>query len=267
MDAVRLRDDLRAEREALLRAGFLAFAADPRLLDFVLAFGFFLMATVRPSLGRLSRPALDHTIGPLRKGGSPRIVVEPSAGGVSIEIRPLVRTRGARWRLAALAAAVLACALLGGARLARVWEAGLRRGTFEDLPLEILLPVSLAVGLSTPLALLGLAALAFAEERIDITPDSVRIRTTAFERTQVRVIARGELTAWQETYRPLPPWWTWAFRRLAARAGGSLVPLAGAAGHSEKRAIGLTLARATGVPLIGTAGREVAREEAVKIPR
>ncbi len=193
--------------------------------------------------------------------------MEPSAGGIAIEIRPLVRTRAARWRLAVLAAAVLAAALLGGARLARVWETGLRRGAFEDLPLEILVPLSLAVGLSTPLALLGLAALAFAEERIDVTPESVEIRTTAFERTRVRVIARSELTAWQETYRPLRPWWTWAFRRLAARAGGRLVAVAGAAGHAEKRAIGLTLARATGTPLLGAAGRPVEAERTAKIHR
>jgi hypothetical protein len=201
----------------------------------------------------------------LSKGGSPRIVVEPSAGGISIEIRPLARTRAARWRLAALAAVVLAAALLGGARLARVWETGLRRGTFDDLPLEILLPVSLAVGLSTPFALLGLAALAFAEERIDVTPENVEIRTTAFERTRVRVIPRRELSGWQETYRPLPPWWTWAFRRLAARSGSRLVPVAGAAGHSEKREIGLALARATATPLFATSGRTVEPARPAKI--
>ncbi|MGH9369415.1 MAG: hypothetical protein ACRD3M_17310 [Thermoanaerobaculia bacterium] len=202
----------------------------------------------------------------MSKGGSPRIVVQPSAGGVSIEIRPLVRTRAARWRLGVAGAGILAAALVGGARLARVWETGLRRGAFEELPLEILVPLTLAVGVSTPFALLGLAALAFAEERIEVTPDSIEIRTTAFERTRVRIIPRRQLTAWRETYRPLPPWWTWAFRRLAARADGRLVPVAGAAGHAEKRAIGLTLARATGTPLVGTAGRPVEAEGTVKIP-
>jgi hypothetical protein len=146
-----------------------------------------------------------------------------------------------------------------------VWETGLRRGTFDDLPLEILLPVSLAVGLSTPFALLGLAALAFAEERIDVTPENVEIRTTAFERTRVRVIPRRELSGWQETYRPLPPWWTWAFRRLAARSGSRLVPVAGAAGHSEKREIGLALARATATPLFATSGRTVEPARPAKI--
>ena len=194
-------------------------------------------------------------------------MVRAEPNGVSIEIRPLVRTRLGRWRLGLAGAGILAAALYGGGRLARVWDAGLRRGSFDDLPLAILVPVTLAVGLSTPFALLGLAALAFAEERIDVSLDSVTIRTTAFERTRIREIPRRDLTAWVETYRPLSPWWTWAFRRLAARAGGRLHPVAGAAGHAEKRAIGLCLARATGTPLVAPSGRPVEAEGTVKIPR
>lgn len=177
-----------------------------------------------------------------------------------------MRTRGARWRLGLAGAGILAAAFYGGARLARVWEAGLKKGSFQDLPLAILVPVTLAVGVSTPFALLGLAALAFAEERIDVTRDAVAIRTTAFERTRVQVIPRTRLVAWVETYRPLPPWWTWAFRRLAARAGGRLVPVAGAAGQTEKRVIGLCLARATGSPLLATSGRPVEDPGTAKIP-
>lgn len=194
-------------------------------------------------------------------------MVRPEPDGVSIEIQPLVRTRLGRWRLGLAGAGILAAALYGGSRLVRVWDAGLRRGSFDDLPLAILVPVTLAVGLSTPFALLGLAALAFAEERIDVSAESVAIRTTAFERTRVRVIRRQDLTAWVETYRPLPPWWTWAFRRLAARAGGRLHAVAGAAGHTEKRAIGLRLARATGTPLLATSGRPVETQGTAKIPR
>jgi hypothetical protein len=201
----------------------------------------------------------------LSKAGSPRVLVGREAAGVSIEIRPLVRSRAARWRLGLAAAGILAAALYGGGRLARVWETGLRRGAFEELPLTILLPMTFAVGVSTPLALLGLAALAFAEERIDVTPETVSIRTTAFERTRVHVIRRQDLEAWVETYRPLPPWWTWAFRRLAARAAGRLVPVAGAAGHAEKRAIAVQLARATGAPLLATSGRPIETEGTAKI--
>ena len=202
----------------------------------------------------------------MSRTASPRIVIRPEAGGgVSIEIRPLVRSRAARWRLGLAGAAVLAAALYGGSRLSRVWETGLRRGAFDDLPLALLVPVTLAVGVSTPLALLGLAALAFAEERIDVTAESVAIRTTAFERTRVRLIRRQDLAAWVETYRPLAPWWTWAFRRLAARAAGRLYPVAGAAGPAEKREIGLRLAQATGTPLLTVSGRPVAPEGTAKI--
>jgi len=198
---------------------------------------------------------LDHTI---RKLSKSRVVIRPAPGGLSIEILPLVRTRTARWRLGLLAAAVVAAALLGGQRIARVWETGLRRGAFDDLSLGLLVPLTLAVGVSTPLALVGLAALAFAEERIDVTPQDVVLRSTGLEKTRVRVIPRGDLAAWVETYRPLAPWWTWAVRRLAARSGDRLIPVAGAAGPVEKRAIALELARATGVPLIDAAGRSVA---------
>ena len=209
----------------------------------------------------------NHTIATLNSAASPRVVIRPAAGGVAVEIRPLVRTRGARWRLGLAGAAILAAALFGGARLARVWEAGLKKGSFQDLPLSTLVPVTLAVGVSTPFALLGLVALAFAEEQIEVTQDSIAIRSTAFERTRVRIIPRREVSAWVETYRPLPPWWTWAVRRLAARAGGRLVPLAGAAGQREKREIGLCLARATGLPLLAASGRPIEGPETAKILR
>jgi hypothetical protein len=259
---------LRAAFRTLLRTGFLpAFFTAARWTLFVaLLLACFVLATT-PSLGRLEAAEPDHTIASLSKGASPRVVVQPSAGGISIEIRPLVRTRAARWRIGFLAAAVLAAALTGGARLARVWETSLRRGAFEELPAAALLAMTLAVGVSTPLALAGLAALAFAEERIEVTAEQVSILSTAFERTRVEVIPREDLDAWVETYRPLPPWWTWAFRRLAARAGPRLVPIAGAAGHAEKRAIGLALARATGRTLFGVSGRPVTESGAAKIHR
>jgi hypothetical protein len=258
-----------ATRAAFFRAAgrldFPVFFEAARLLPrLALLFAFFL-ATIPPRR-RLLAARPDHTIGTLSKGEPPRIVVEPLAGGISIEIRPLARTRGARWRIGLLAAVVLVLALMGGARLARAWEVSLRRGAFEELPLAVLLPVTLAVGVSTPLALTGLAALAFAEERIDVTHDRVSIRSTAFEKTRVEIIPRRDLIAWVETYRPLPPWWTWAFRRLAARVGTRLVPVAGAAGHGEKRAIGLALSRATGIALIGVSGRPVTAGRPVKIP-
>lgn len=182
-------------------------------------------------------------------------------GGFSIEIRPLVHTRRARIRLAASAVAVLGGALFGGARLAQIWEVSLKTGEFMDLALPILVLLSVAVGISTPLALIGLAALAFTEESVEVGPETITIRTSTFERTRTRRIPRASLECWRETYLPLAPWWTWAVLRLAARAGGRLEPLGGAAGPKEKRCIGRLLARATGKPLVADWGR-VIREKA-----
>lgn len=185
-----------------------------------------------------------------------RVQITPRPSGISIEIHPLVERRKDRIRLAAAAAVLILAAFLGGARLAVAWDAGLRKGDFSDLPLPVLAALSFAVGISTPLALLGLAALAFAEESLEVDQDSIVIRTSAFEKVTVRTISRDDLECWRLTYLPLAPWWTWAVERLAAQAGGRLTPLAGMAGPSEKRRIGRALARATGKPLLRDFGRE-----------
>jgi hypothetical protein len=184
--------------------------------------------------------------------------MSPHAGGLTIEIRPLVRSRAWRRRLLAGAAVVVAAALFGMARLVPLWETSLRRGSFADLPLPLLVFLSVAVGLTTPLTLIGLAALSFAEETLEVTADEVVISTSAFERTRVRRIPLAGLDCWRETWAPLPPWWSWSVTRLAARSGGRLYPIAGGAGPREKRAIGVALARATGRPLVGDFGRVIA---------
>lgn len=182
----------------------------------------------------------------------------PAPGRLTIEIQPLVRSRAWRRRLVAGAVVVAAAALFGMARLVPLWEASLRRSSFSDVPLPLLVFLSLAVGLSTPLTLIGLAALAFAEETIEVTPEEVVISTTAFERTRVLRIPRKALDHWRETWAPLPPWWSWSVTRLAARSGGRLHPIAGGAGPKEKRRIGLALSRATGRPLVADFGRVIA---------
>ncbi len=187
----------------------------------------------------------------------PRVSIAYLPGGVRVEIRPLVRKAGTRRQLLALAAVILLAALFGGARLGTSWEAGLRKGDFSDLPLPVLIALSLSIGVSTPLALLGLSALAFGEETIEVDGEAITIRTTAFERTRAQIVRRGDLECWRQTFWPLPPWWTWSVQRLAARAGGRLHPLAGAASPKEKRAIGLALARATQKPLIADFGRVI----------
>jgi hypothetical protein len=181
----------------------------------------------------------------------------PHPGGLTIEIRPLVRSRAWRRRLVVGAVIVVVAALLGVSRLVPLWETSLRRGNFGELPLPLLVFLSLAVSLSTLLTLIGLAALAFAEETVDVTPDEVVISTSAFEKVRVRRIPLAELECWRETWTPLPPWWSWSVTRLAARSGGRLHPIAGGAGPKEKRRIGLALAQATGRPLLADFGRVI----------
>ena len=159
--------------------------------------------------------------------------------------------------MAVLAGAVGAAALLGCFRLGQAWEAGLRRMDFGDLPLPLLIVLSLTLLVAGPLSLLGLAALAFAEEAIEVDAEAVTVRRTAFEKTRVARIPREELDCWRETYRPLSPWWTWAVKRLAAKSRGRLHPLAAAAGPKEKRRIGEALAVATGLPLVDDFGRRI----------
>ncbi len=184
-----------------------------------------------------------------------RVRISASPGGLRIEILPLARTRAGRVRLAAVSAVVLAAAFYGAAHLGEAWETGLRRGEFADLPLGILVALTVAIAVSTPLAFIGLAALAFSEEIIAVGPETVTIETASFEKTRVRRIRLRDLDSWRETYLPLPPWWTWAAKRLAARVGDSFEPLAGAAGPKDKRLIGIALARATGRPLLNDWGR------------
>ncbi len=185
------------------------------------------------------------------------MVIRAGPAGLRIEIRPLARTGGGRARMAGAAAVVLAAALYGAAHLGQAWEAGLRKGSYDDVPLGILVALTLAVAVATPLAFVGLSALAFAEETIAVSPEAVTIETATFERTRVRRIPLSQLRCWRETYLPLPPWWTWALKRLAARVDGRFEPVAGAAGPGDKRAIARALAAATGKPLVDDWGRTI----------
>ncbi len=183
-----------------------------------------------------------------REGERVQITALPS--GLRVEIGPLVRRRRERLRLLAVAATLVAATVFGGARLVSAWDAGLRKADFSDLPLPALLALSVAVGVSAPFALLGLSALAFAEETIEVGPEEIRIETVVFETVRRKRLLRRDLDCWRETFLPLSPWWTWAVERLAARVDGRLYPLAGMAGPKEKRAIADALSRATAKPIV-----------------
>ena len=160
--------------------------------------------------------------------------------------------------MAILGAAVGAAALLGCYRLGQAWEAGLKRLDFGDLPLPLLVVLSLILLVAAPLSLLGLAALAFAEESIEVGRQRGHREDDGLRAHAGRAhLRRTDLECWRETYWPLPPWWTWAVKRLAARSGGRLHPIAAAAGPKEKRLIGEALAAATGLPLVGDFGRRL----------
>ena len=187
-----------------------------------------------------------------------RVRIEADPDRLTVEIRPFARSARGRAVLAAAAIVVLAASLYGAAHLADAWEKGFRSGRFVELPLPVLIALTLTIVVSTPLAFIGISTLAFAEETIIVEPDTVVITTAAFEKIRVRRIARGQLHSWRETYLPLPPWWTWAVKRLAARVGDRLEPVAGAASPKDKRRIGIILAAATGKPLLDDFGRTIA---------
>jgi hypothetical protein len=250
------RLDFTAGLRAAFRAVFFALTGFRAAFFEVLVAFFFFFTTIESLLKSGVRRDSDHTIGPLSSGKAPRVAIVPRAGGVTVAIPALAADRGWRWRMAVTAAAVATAALLGSLRLGRAWQAAVQRGDFTDLPLPIMVVLTAAL-LSAPAALVGLAALAFAEERIETGPDAVVIRTTVFERTRTRTIPMGDLECWRETLWPLAPWWTWAVTRLAARSRGRLHGFGGAATPGEKRAIGLALAAATGKPLLGDFGRRL----------
>ncbi len=258
-------DFLRGEAAFFNPRTLLRTALFAALVPFFAALRTFVFFATPSSCARLRRKP-DHTIGNLSRrdgardangGRQERVAITPRPDGLLVLIQPLARGRAWRIRMAALGGAVGAAVLLGCFRLGQAWEAGLRRLDFGDLPLPILIVLSLILLVAAPLSLLGLAALAFAEESIEVDAGGVTVRRTAFEKTHVARIALGDLECWRETYWPLSPWWTWAVRRLAARSGGRLHPMAAAAGPREKRRIAEALAEATGRPLIDDFGRRV----------
>jgi hypothetical protein len=205
----------------------------------------------------------DHTIATVSNRDE-RIRIDARPEGLSVEIRPFARTRRGRGWLAAVAVVVLAAALFGAAHLANAWEAGFRAGRFNELPLPVLIALTITVAVSTPLAFVGISALAFAEETISVGREEITITTAAFERVRIRRIRRPDLRGWKETYVPLSPWWTWAVKRLAARLDDGLVPIAGAAGPKDKRRIGIALAQATGLPLSDDFGRPISPSDTMR---
>jgi hypothetical protein len=146
-----------------------------------------------------------------------RIRVRAGGRGVRIEIAPPVSDRSLRRRALLFGSGLAAGGFLALLRLSSEWQL-LARGARGSFPLSLLVLATLAV-LFGPFAVLGLLTLLFAEETIEIGPDSVvqeievfgRVRAVPFpEKSRVRVV----WTRW-----PVTPWWTWTFQRLALASG------------------------------------------------
>ena len=216
-----LRGLLRRFFEALFRASFL------------------LLRHTLPPVGPAPPGDPDHTIGELRdRQGAAASRSRPGRADCRSRSRRSSQDRGWRRRLAAIAA--------GGRRRPRCWapsgsarpgRPGLRRGDFGDLPLPILIFLSLAVLVSAPLALARPRGPRLRRGAIDVDaggrhdPDD-RLREDPRPRVSPPTTSSAGA---RPTGRCAPggPGRSGAWR--PARAG-RLHPVAGAAGPAEKRA-------------------------------
>jgi hypothetical protein len=171
-----------------------------------------------------------------------RIRVRADSRGLRIEIAPPVSDPSLRRRTILFGSALAVGGFLALVRLSTEWQL-LARGARGAFPLGLLLLATLAV-LFGPLAVLGLLTLLFAEETIEVGPGGIvqeisvfgRVRTLAFpERSAVRLV-------W--TRRPVSPWWTWTFQRLALVSGRKRRGVGATLGTGEKERLAAILRRA-----------------------
>ncbi len=161
-----------------------------------------------------------------------RIRMRADSRGVRIEIAPPVSDRSLRRRALLFGSGLGAGGFLALLRLSSEWQV-LARGGRGAFPLGLLILATAAV-LFGPFAVFGLLTLLFAEETIEIGPESLvqeievfgKVRTTPFpDKRQVRLV----WTRW-----PVAPWWTWTFQRLALRSAGKRQGVGATLGTSDK---------------------------------
>ena len=162
--------------------------------------------------------------------------------GVRIDIAPPVSSAPLRRRLAAAGAALAAGTVLGAIRIGGEWRQ-LAAGR-ETLPGTALAVLTAAVLLGAPAALFGLIALFFAEETLQIGADAVVREISIFGAGERRTLPRTPATRLLWTNRPVPPWWTWTFRRLALVTGADRIGIGATLGNSEKEALESIVRRA-----------------------
>ena len=157
------------------------------------------------------------------------------ARGVRVEIAPPVSSAPLRRRLVAASAVLAAGTLLGAIRLAGEWR--LLAFGRASLPLPALLATTVAVLAGAPAALFGLVALFFAEETLEIDGSAIVREISIFGAGERRTLPRTPATRLFWTTRPVPPWWTWTFRRLALASGGERLGVGATLGNAEKEAL------------------------------
>lgn len=163
-----------------------------------------------------------------------RILLESGPNGLRIEIAPPVSSP--RFRRRALPAAVLfavgtVAALL---RLSSQWQQAARGGG-AGLPAGLLAGLTLAVLAGAPLAAVGLLSLLFAEETIELDREEFRHELTVFARSRRRRVPRNPPLELRWTSRPISPWWTWTFVRLAIVSRRERFGLGATLGVAEKK--------------------------------
>lgn len=119
-------------------------------------------------------------------------------------------------------------------RLSSLWHQATRGGG-AALPPLLLAGLTLAVFVGAPLATVGLLSLLFTEETLDLSAEELRQELTVFGRSRRRRLARQPPLELRWTSRPIPPWWTWTFVRLAAVSGEEKCGLGATLGVAGKR--------------------------------
>lgn len=155
--------------------------------------------------------------------------------GVRIEIAPPISSAPLRRRLVAAASVLSLGTLLGAIRIAGEWRQ-VAAGR-ETLPAGALFGMTVAVLLGAPGALVGLVALFFAEETLEIERGAITREISIFGAGERRTLPRTAATRLLWTTRPVPPWWTWTFRRLALVTGVERLGIGATLGNAEKAAL------------------------------
>lgn len=173
---------------------------------------------------------------------SARIAVRADPRALRIDIAPPISSPALRRRLIAAGIALASGTILGAIRLGLEWRQ-LAAGR-ETLPASVLLLLSAAVLVGAPAALFGLVALFFAEETLEIAEATILREISIFGSAERRTLRRGGETRLVWTTRPVPPWWTWTFRRLALVTGRERLGIGATLGTAEKEELERIVRRA-----------------------